>query len=93
MTLVGSTVLLQITVTDPTTGDPTAATVDLDIVDPSGVVTSESPANPSVGVYTFALELTEAGWWTAVWTATSGSLTTVKECTVCATDSALVVVS
>lgn len=88
--LVGSTVLIYITVTDPLTGDPAAATVDLTIISPAGVETTPTPTNPSTGVYEHFLTLTEEGDWWAVWEATSGDYTTVKECSVCAVDSALV---
>lgn len=91
--LVGSTVLIQITVTDPTTGELAAATVDLVIQAPDGTETSPAPTNPSVGVYQHFLTLDQEGWWYAVWTATSGSYVTVKECSVCASPSALVSVS
>jgi hypothetical protein len=87
--IVGSTVLIQITVTDPD-GELAAATVDLHVFDPSGVETEPVPTNPSVGIYQHYLTLDEAGWWYAVWEATSGELTTVKECSVCAGDSSLV---
>jgi hypothetical protein len=91
--LVGSTVLIQITVTDPVTGDPAAATVDLVIQAPDGTETTPVPTNPSVGVYQHYLALDAAGWWTAYWTATSGEYVTVKECSVCASASGLVSVS
>lgn len=88
--LVGSTVLVYITVTDPTTGDLTNATVDLIIQDPMGNETVESPTNPSTGIYEFYLSLDEEGWWTAIWSVTSGDFVTVKECTVCAKATVLV---
>jgi hypothetical protein len=91
--LVGSTVLVRLTVTDPTTGEPADATVDLEVVAPDGTQTSESPDHPSTGVYTFPLPLDQAGWWTTIWTATSGDLVTVIECKVCAADSILSEVS
>lgn len=87
--LVGSTVLIQITVTDPTTGDLAAATVDLVIKAPDGTETPETPDNPSLGVYEFYLSLDETEWWTAIWTVTVGSYVTVKECSVCAGASVL----
>ena len=60
--LVGSTVLIQITVTDPVTGDLAAAMVDLVVQAPDGTETSPVPTNPSVGVYEHYLTLTqEAG--------------------------------
>jgi hypothetical protein len=91
--IVGSTVLIQITVTNPTTGELEVATsVDLTIIDPSGNEDAESPTNPSTGVYEFYLTLDEEGWFYAVWTVASGELTTVKECSVCAGESALVAV-
>lgn len=91
--LVGSTVLIQITVTDPVTGDLAAAMVDLVVQAPDGTETSPVPTNPSVGVYEHYLTLTQEGWWYAIWTATSGEYVTVKECSVCASASALVSVS
>ena len=88
--LVGSTVLIQITVTDPTTGQLTDATVSLVIRDPEGNESAETPDHPSTGIYEFYLALDEDGWWYAIWTVTSGELTTVKECGVCATETVLV---
>lgn len=82
--LVGSTVLIQITVTDPTTGELTAATVDLTIRDPDGNETPEVPTNPSVGIYQHYQNLDEEGWFYAIWTVTSGEYVTVKVCQVCA---------
>jgi hypothetical protein len=87
--LVGSTVIIRLTVRDEN-GDLAAATVDLVIQDPSGNESIEVPTNPSLGVYEYALDLDEVGWWTAIWTATVGSLTEVIECTVCAKESVLV---
>jgi hypothetical protein len=87
--LVGSTVIVQITVRD-TDGVLAAATVDLTVQDPSGNETMESPTNPSTGIYQYALTLDEVGWWTTIWSATVGDLTEVIECTVCATASVLV---
>lgn len=81
--IVGSTVLIQITVTTPD-GDLTAASVDLTIRDPEGNQTSVSPSNPSLGVYEYYLNLDEDGWWYAIWEVTVGSYVTVKECGVCA---------
>lgn len=91
--LVGSTVLIQITVTDPVTGALAAASVDLTIQAPDGTETTPVPTNPSLGVYQHFLTLSQEGWWYAIWTATSGSFVTVKECSVCASASALVSVS
>lgn len=88
--LVGSTVLIQITVTDPDTGEPSDATVDLVIRDPDGDETTVSPTHADTGVYEYFLPLTEDGWWYAIWTVTSGGLTTVKECGVCAAPTVLV---
>lgn len=87
--IVGSTVLIQITVTDPD-GELSAATVDLVIRDPDGDETSVSPTNPSLGVYEYYLALVEDGWWYAIWTVTVGNYVTVKECGVCATPTVLV---
>lgn len=81
--IVGSTVLIQITVTDPD-GELTAASVDLTIRAPDGTQTTPAPANPSLGVYEYYLPLTEDGWWYAIWEVTVGSYVTVKECGVCA---------
>ena len=81
--LVGSTVQVQITVTDPD-GNLAAASVDLVVQDPSGNESTEVPTNPSTGVYQFFLTLDEEGWWTTIWTATVGDFVTVKECSVCA---------
>jgi hypothetical protein len=88
--LVGSTVLVRITVTDPTTGDLANGTVDLVIQDPAGNETSESPTNPSTGVYDYYLDLDEDGQWIAIWTVTVGSFTEVIECCVNAVASVLV---
>lgn len=88
--IVGSTVNVQITVTDPDTGDLTNATVDLVIRDPSGNESSVVPTNPSTGVYSYYLTLDEDGWWYAIWTVTLGNYVTVKECGVCATATVLV---
>jgi hypothetical protein len=90
--LVGSTVLIQITVTNPTTGALEDATVDLTIIDPSGNETEPTVTHASTGVYEYYLLLDEIGWFYAVWTVTSGEFTTVKECSVCAGESALVAV-
>ena len=87
--LVGSTVLSRVTVTDPD-GELAAATVDLVIRAPDGTETSETPDNPSVGVYEYYLPLTEEGWWYAIWTVTVGNYTTVTECGVCAAPTILV---
>lgn len=87
--LVGSTVLIQITVTDPD-GELSAASVDLVIRDPSGNESSVSPSNPSLGVYEYYLALDEEGWFYAIWTVTVGSYVTVKECGVCAGATVLV---
>ena len=91
--LVGSTVLIQITVTDPTTGELSAASVDLVIRAPDGTESAESPTNPSLGVYEYYLTLDAEDWWTAIWTVTVGEYVTVKECQVCAGASVLVGVS
>jgi len=88
--LVGSTVLIQITVRDPD-GVLAAAVVDLVIQDPSGDETTPAVLNPSTGVYEYYLTLDEVGWWTAVWTATVASFVEVIECTVCAQESVLLV--
>lgn len=89
--LVGSTVLVDIQVTDPDTGELTNATdVDLVIRDPSGNESTEIPTNPSTGVYEFYLTLDEEGWWYPIWTVTLGSLVTVTECSVCAAATVLV---
>lgn len=87
--LVGSTVLIQITVTDPD-GELTAASVELVIRDPQGNEATVSPSNPSTGVYEYYLALDEEGWFTAIWTVTVGSYVTVKECQVCAGATVLV---
>ena len=91
--LVGSTVLVQITVTDPTTGALSDATVDLVVRTPDGTETAETPDHPSTGIYEHYLTLTEEGWWTTIWTVTVGEFVTVKECQVCAGASVLVGVS
>ena len=88
--LVGSTVLMQITVTDAVTGDLTNGTVDLVIRAPDGTETTEVPTNPSVGIYQHFLTLTDEGWWYAIWTVTVGDFTTVEECGVCAGATVLV---
>lgn len=87
--LVGSTVLVRITVRD-TDGELADGTVDLVIQDPQGNETSVSPTHTSTGIYDYYLDLDEDGWWTAVWTVTVGSFTEVIECTVCAKASVLV---
>lgn len=88
--IVGSTVLIQITVINPDTGNLEDASVDLVIRDPSGNESSVSPTNPSTGVYEYYLALDEEGWFYAIWTVTSGSYVTVKECGVCAGATVLV---
>ena len=87
--IVGSTVLTQITVTDPD-GELAAATVELVIRAPDGTETTETPDNPSTGVYEYYLPLDEEGWWYAIWTVTVGAYVTVKECGVCAAETILV---
>lgn len=83
--IVGSTVRFQITVTDPDTGDLTAATsVDLTVTDPAGIESTPAVTNPSTGVYQSFVDLDQEGWFTATWTVTLGSFVTVKECAVCA---------
>lgn len=81
--LVGSTVLVRITVRDDE-GDLSDGTVDLVIQAPDGTETSESPTHTSTGIYDFYLDLDEEGWWTAIWTVTVANFTSVIECTVCA---------
>ena len=89
--LVGSTVLVSITVTNPTTGELEDATdVDLVIRDPAGVETTVVPDHPSTGVYEYYLTLDQEGWWYPIWTVTMGSLVTVTECSVCAAATVLV---
>jgi len=86
----GSTVLVQITVTDAITGELANGTIDLVVRAPDGTETTEIPTNPSIGIYQHFLLLDEAGWWTTIWTATVGDFTTVKECSVCAGATVLV---
>lgn len=87
--LVGSTVLVQITVTDPSTGAPADATVELVVKAPDGSESTPTPDHPSTGVYSHYLDLSAEGWWTAIWTATVGELTTRQECAVCASPTVL----
>lgn len=82
--LVGSTVIVRFTVTDPDTGERTDASVTADIMDPSGNHTTPTPDHPSTGVYDVAVALDEPGYFAVTLTATSGDLTTVEECSVCA---------
>lgn len=89
--IVGSTVQLLITVLDPETELPVnASAVVLVIRDPSGNESTVATTNPSTGVYSYFLELDEAGYFVAIWTVTVGSYTTVRECQVCADATVLV---
>ena len=82
--LVGSTVLSQITVTDPTTGELVNGTVVLTIRDPDGDESVEVPTNPSTGIYQYLLPLDAEGWFYAIWSVTVAGLTTIAVCQVCA---------
>lgn len=66
----------QLTVTD-TAGALTAATVAVTVTSPTGAATSPAVTNPSLGVYTTTVALSENGQWTATWTV-SGAVTGVE---------------
>lgn len=48
-----------------------AATLTLTVTDPSGNPSTPTPSNPSTGIYEYAIDVDEAGFWQYQWTVTS----------------------
>ena len=51
----------------------TAATVSVTVIAPDGASTTPSVANPSTGVYTATVAVTQPGTWSYLWTATGAA--------------------
>lgn len=86
--IVGSTVLVRLTVTNE--GELAEAVVTATIREPDGTESAGIVTNPSTGVYATLVDLTMPGPWYVVWTASAAGLTEVIECCVVAVESILV---
>lgn len=79
----GDTVTLQATFHDIAGELVDPSTVTLTVENPSAVITSPVPSNPSVGVYRAQVPLTEPGWWSYRWEGQTTEGTKVCEGTLC----------
>jgi hypothetical protein len=89
---IGSSKTLRSVWTD-TAGDSIDPTITLTIRDPSDIVTTPVPLNPTVGTFTHLLEFDEAGIWYWEWIGETAEGTKVCEGSVCVTPSRVLVSS
>jgi hypothetical protein len=85
--IVGSTVTLQASYLDADSVPYDPDSVDLEVIDPLGVLSTPTPVNVEVGVYEHLLLLDQAGLWAFRFTGTTDQTVAVAEDTVCASDS------
>ena len=75
--------------TDGTLVDPSS--VDLTVIDPSGVTSTPAVSNPSTGVYTAVIAFDEVGIWYWQWSGETSEGTVIAECSECVVASSVLV--